>query len=383
MTRPKQIGILGATITGNHGAEAMLSTLIQEIEARLTQKPHFHVFSYYPKDDQAEQLAENITIHSATPLKVVTQYLWMFLSPFRSRNAFSSLDILLDVAGVSFIDQRLKFLPYNILTLLPFIRNKVPVVKCPQAMGPFRHPINRFFARSILNRCSGIFSRGNGTSRYLKELGLKQPFSQCPDLAFLLHPDQQTVSTPPSPKIGIAVSSLLHKKHPDYFDKMAALAQRLIGQGFDVELLCHSWRANSTGTRNNDPVCAQAINSKLETEVPIVGMGMNAAELKRHIGSYAFLITSRFHALIAGLSMSVPSFVIGWSHKYEEVLGDFELSHMSCMASGWDPQAITDQVMKHFSDRAQIAKQITEQLPAIRDKAQAPINHILRILNDD
>jgi colanic acid/amylovoran biosynthesis protein len=45
---------------------------------------------------------------------------------------------LIDLAGVSFIDGREKFLPFNILTILPAMLLGVPVVKFAQAMGPSR-----------------------------------------------------------------------------------------------------------------------------------------------------------------------------------------------------------------------------------------------------
>src|SRR5690606_35628930 len=106
-----------------------------------------------------------IHIHSATPLALVT---WLFplalvfgllarvggrgvlrFAPAAIRALGESI-CLVDLAGVSFIDGREKFLPFNILTLLPAWLLGTPIAKMPQAMGPFDRTVNRRAARLVL-----------------------------------------------------------------------------------------------------------------------------------------------------------------------------------------------------------------------------------------
>ena len=99
----------------------------------------------------------------------------------------SQCDLLIDLAGVSFIDGREKFLPFNILTLAPAFFLKVPVVKFSQAMGPFRNPLNFFTAKHILSRCERLFARGEQTAANLSNLPLsRNSWQMAGDLAFLL-----------------------------------------------------------------------------------------------------------------------------------------------------------------------------------------------------
>src|SRR6185312_6764631 len=43
-------------------------------------------------------------------------------------------------------------------------------------------------------------------------------------------------------------------------------------------------------------------------------------EAKRFIANSRFLLSSRFHGLVNGLSQRVPSMAIGWTHKYDGIL---------------------------------------------------------------
>jgi colanic acid/amylovoran biosynthesis protein len=46
--------------------------------------------------------------------------------------------------------------------------------------------------------------------------------------------------------------------------------------------------------------------------------------LKRYLGTALFVVGSRFHALVSALSQGVPVLAVGWSHKYEALLSDYQ-----------------------------------------------------------
>ena len=72
----KTISIIGGTISGNRGAEAMLSTVIGRTRENYPSAV-FNVFSYYPADDRKVCIDKHISIYSATPV-----YLVFVLFPF-------------------------------------------------------------------------------------------------------------------------------------------------------------------------------------------------------------------------------------------------------------------------------------------------------------
>ncbi len=71
---------------------------------------------------------------------------------------------------------------------------------------------------------------------------------------------------------------------------------------------------------------AQSIYSRImegnkEAKVSILDIkNMTCQELKNEIASCEVLVASRYHSCVAGLSAGVPTLVIGWQWKYEELL---------------------------------------------------------------
>ncbi|MCG8071354.1 MAG: hypothetical protein N0C86_05165, partial [Candidatus Thiodiazotropha taylori] len=139
----KSVSIIAATISGNRGAEAMLTTTIGEIRQRYPDC-RFNVFSYYPEQDSVLNRDDRVTVYSATPLAIVALLLpfsilfALFKLPLLNKllgifpaplQALDQSDVLIDLAGVAFIDGREKFLPYNVLTLVPAFLLNTPVVK--------------------------------------------------------------------------------------------------------------------------------------------------------------------------------------------------------------------------------------------------------------
>jgi len=159
--KPVVVSIIGGTIWGNRGAESMLVTVIGKLRNTIPDI-RFNVFSYYPSKDRELVKDDAITILSGKPLSLITRHfigalLLSILKKvgakppegkfFKVACALNESEILLDIGGITFSDGREKYLPYNILTIWPAMLLHVPVVKMAQAVGPFKHSINRLCAK--------------------------------------------------------------------------------------------------------------------------------------------------------------------------------------------------------------------------------------------
>jgi polysaccharide pyruvyl transferase WcaK-like protein len=101
-----------------------------------------------------------------------------------------------------------------------------------------------------------------------------------------------------------------------------------------------------------------------------VDADLSAGELRRLIGLGEVLVTSRFHAMISGLSTCTPTVVVGWSHKYREVLDDFGLAEFGMDSSVLSsPAEIVGQVQRCIADKSGIERQIREALPAVKERS--------------
>ena len=122
---------------------------------------------------------------------------------------------------------------------------------------------------------------------------------------------------------------------------------------------------------NDGPVCREA-GERLSDDpgVVTVDADMTAGELRRLVSGSRTMVTSRFHAMISGLSTCTPTVVVGWSHKYREVLDDFGLVRFGMDADALStPDVVVAAVAECLADHDAIAAGISAALPAVKERS--------------
>lgn len=399
------IAITGATLWGNRGAEAMLVTTIGQVRAR---RPDARIilFSYFPRRDRALVRDSRITVIGARPKDLVLRtfpfavLIWLAgllrlrwpdrLLPHPAR-ALRRCDALLDVSGISFADGREKFLPFNILLIWPAMLLGVPVIKLAQALGPFKNPLTRLSARLFLPRCRRIYARGAVTAEHLRDLGLPaSKWEQAADIAFLYQPEYSLTAenedrvdalaaklaglrAAGQTIIGLIPSSLVHNKTAeeggDYPGVFARLVRDLGGPDVHFVVVPNATRQGSESSANNDLPAIAALRERLARDLPgalgvtvdVVDYDLNTAGSRRLFARCDAVLTSRFHAMISALALGVPPVVIGWSHKYAEVLAEFGIERFAVDFA--DPLADIPALVRALLDeRAALSAQIAAAL---------------------
>ncbi|MCU7873285.1 MAG: polysaccharide pyruvyl transferase family protein [Candidatus Thiodiazotropha sp. (ex Lucinoma borealis)] len=419
----KTISIIAATISGNRGAEAMLTTTIGRIRDHYPDA-RFNVFSYYPDRDRKLVSDPLINIYSATPLYLVSVLFpfsillslikWTSLKLFwnwfpESILSINDSDVLIDLAGVSFIDGREKFLPYNILTLAPAFILNTPVIKFSQALGPFESPLNRFFAKHTLARCLQVFARGASTYEHLKSLSLKTLYPEpVADVAFQHRPgDKLTMENPGKLSkleerlkqedrelIGICPSSVLAVKlqrpGKDYVEDVTTLCRRLLTQGYAVLLYPNATREDRMAQfRNNDlPVIGDIVKRLSDDGIQpaalyFVEFDINTNSIKQLMSFCRLVMVSRFHAMIAALSASQPVIVLGWSHKYQEVMQSFNLGDFVFDFKQFDSNMIVDTIHRVTSNEETTKLNLPQQRELALVSSEIQFNYLFSILDEE
>jgi len=408
----KEVSIIGATFYGNRGAEAMLSTTIAEIRARHEGALRFNVFSYYPTRDATLIRDPNIVLYSSKPA-----YLVLVLLPFamlfrlltffrlkrvtgflpRSVRALTRSKMLICLAGVSFVEGRTKFIPFNIATILPAMLLDVPVVKLSQALGPFGGFVNRIAAQVFLKRCMKIFTRGRYTQDHVKQLlGASLNYERADDVAFLFKPeyclslpskgleeDLEKLRTDGQLVIGVCPSVVVAKRAQasgwDYPQSIAQLIDDIVSEGYLVALYPNATRGEDMDTsHNNDLPLLDDIERKLSSQVKekmvkFTG-SLNAAQIHQIINVCDVHIVSRFHAMVAALSSGIPVVVIGWSHKYLEVMERFSQEDMVIDYKKGGHHAVSSLLDRLVNDRAERALTIANALSEVKKLSQRQID---------
>ena len=385
--------ISGVALSGNKGASGMADALMQNL-AIINPDNKFFVFSYYPKTDRQQTSPENCQIIDGSPKMVVILFflsLWAVFcrllhlpkSFYRCNSVMKAVidcDYWLDASGISFVDGREKFLIYNVLSLMPALTTATPVIKVAQAMGPFNGFINQLFARLILPRLKMICARGSQTKAYLDTLCLDN-VKEYSDIAFSLHSDTppskrvaEILNQAPAPVIGISPSQvvwqLCQKQQLDYLEILKECAVKLLDAGFFVVVFPHSARLGSEKTHNNDLPLINRFASMLpgdNANLRVVRDELSALELRHLIGGMQLLIASRFHAIISAMATGVPSIVIGWSHKYTEVLAPFELNDFVLNYGELSAKSVLDKVEFIQQHREALSEKITAVASDIRN----------------
>ncbi|MGY0634012.1 polysaccharide pyruvyl transferase family protein [Luteimonas sp. A478] len=418
---PKVFSIIAATCYGNRGAQAMLETVIGRL-SDASPGLRFHVFTYYPDDDRRIVDDPRVSLHSSTPLALVAWLLpWallfgvlrrvfghriLALAPVAIR-ALGNSTALVDLAGVAFIDGREKFLPFNTLTLLPAWLLGTRVVKMPQAMGPFDRPVNRLFARLVLPMCRMVWARGGRTFEHLAQSGFSGVrFAQADDIAFNFHEAWSLTHEGDAPLrklferldvlrngkevrgvVGICPSAVVAVKSRQeggqYESVLGELVCDLSAKGFIVVLFPNATRdVAGDAERNNDlPLIRRILDDCLRANIEqaplILDFDVNAAGIKCLIAQMDIVLVSRFHAMVGALSLGVPAAVLGWSHKYAEVMARFGMDANVMDYQQLSPHELRAAVERVFEQRAEMHSRIMEQLPAVKASAERPILALL------
>ena len=88
------------------------------------------------------------------------------------------------------------------------------------------------------------------------------------------------------------------------------------------------------------------------------------------------VISSRFHAMISALSLGIPVFIIGWSHKYQEVLQMFGLEANQADFQGLSEEALSKGIEESLKNQSAIRSQIQKHLPEVIRSAHSQFERI-------
>ena len=395
MPQPVRIAIIGAALSANKGAAAM----VESVMARLPNEMgdcHFDILTTYPDADASRVPAgADAAVVGLQPLRLalvefpiaclalVARTLRIPLFWVRSRGCRSMLDssVVVDVAGISFADGRgFAIVVYNaLMTCVPLLLG-VPTVKAAQALGPFQSIPNKWLAPLVLRHVRTVCARGARTREHLDSLGGVNAVDVA-DLAFSL---DEAAGLPSAVSTGLGsidsnfivvmpsavVKGIFESTGGNYVSAMASLVTEIRSKtGRSVVIAPHSYRAGLPEGRMNDgPVCREVAEACAgDSQVLGLDSDLTAGELRHLVALGSVLVTSRFHAMISGLATSTPTVVVGWSHKYKEVLDDFGLSSLGLDSSALNnPSEIADVVARVLSTRDELSQQITAALPAVK-----------------
>lgn len=404
--RAINIAITAASFCGNKGAAAMLQSGIKQLSERYGEGLSITLMSTYPKRDREiiAAMPERygfINVVNAKPEKLLFlafplavmygffRHIPLLRNPFQHNKiirAYSECDMVVDMAGVSFVDSR-----GFVMNTYAFVCAAVPmlcgasVCKYSQALGSFKNPYNRFLAKRILPKMRLICARGEVTKNNLAEIGITENIRLCADGAFTM-PESEAYTESIDKLcendgffggniVGVSISSVVDKRCRklgiNYKKIMTEFIDRLTYEGYSVLIIANAAREESSRPRNNDlPICGEvyaAVSDK--SKVRFYPREMFPEELRLLIGRCDALVASRFHAMIGALEKGVPVLLVGWSHKYKEVLDMFGLGEYAADYSELTSDKLWAEFQRLLEHSREIRAKIAENLPRVKESS--------------
>ena len=200
-------------------------------------------------------------------------------------------------------------------------REGKPYYLLPQAFGPFTDPELQREMKLIGSNASLLCARDSVSLAHLKDLGLENA-ELFPDITFALDTNDRTTPDIKHSPYGCLIvnnklvsSSTMQKN--DLLDLFTASGKCMQKHGVSPQVLLHEPK--------EDKDLADELTQALDC--PIIELE-DARDIKNCIKHSYITVTARFHGLVSALSTGTPAMAVGWSHKYKELLTDFDAGHL-------------------------------------------------------
>lgn len=401
------VGITATDFAGNKGAAAMLQAIIKNVSHEC-KDVDYKLFSVYPNEDIQQSPYENLEVVSCKPEEIIfiafplaiIYYLFKWLKPIKNLllknkilKGFYECDFVVDAAGISYVDSRGFIMnTYNfICTATPLLVGK-DVIKFSQAMGTFNTFWNKLWAKLVLPKVDKICARGKVTEKHLQELGLEN-VELCADGAFSMKDDQEATEYVnalvnsddfySNEVIGLSISSVVddycNKNGIDYVRIMTKFINYLNNKGYGVLIIANAARKGKIKAKNNDLVVCQKVYDQIANKhlCRWYPEEFTPEIIRDFISKTKILVASRFHAMIGALEKKVPVLLIGWSHKYKEVLDMFEIGNYATDYKKLDLNNLIKEFERLEDEYSDVKNKIAKNLPKVKESSYKNIEIIV------
>lgn len=342
--------IIGGNYVGK-GAEAMMHVVVSELRARLPDLQFTVMLNETSRNRLPERAAQferenkvelrtmgarGLADWLAAPITKALGLSWRYY-----RHYFECIKgsaALLDIRGFVFVPdlsiRGANGLGYYLMSELAR-RNGVKHLVLPQVMGPIEGRLRRWLALHSLKHASLIVVRDPETKRILDGIGVGdyRDVAVCPDIAFLFRGAGEERAKELVRSLGlnsgefVAITPnirIYERAEPNsgsnvYLDSLVE-AVDFVREHLGRQVLLIPHECNSA--RRDDVWVIERMLERLHDQrgVAVLGSEASAAEVKAVLGQAYALLGSRYHSLVAALSLGVPSVALSWSHKYEQLM---------------------------------------------------------------
>jgi len=406
--------LTGITSFRNHGVEALVTTIIEQLRKRLPD-PQFLVLDRGAEYDQSRLQASDVRFavdltakpyYSSRLRKVIlslSNTVGALAPDFQSLlKEFQDADLVVATGGDVFASEYgHQSLLGHLAPLRAALALKKPIFFAAHSIGPFKTAQDRNAFMEVAVKATGISVREGRSYEYLiQELKLpKSLVTLTADPAFLLTKPGDAWLGRVRPFFGVptvrplvalnpsqAICNWMQTDDGQHLRVWCEVVRLILDElGASVILIPH---VQELSPKNDDRVLCTAIMREFsfDPRVQIAGADYTASEFKGIISQCDMVVSERMHACIAGLSSGICTVAIGYSVKAEGILQDLFEPEMVRngllvpITSFLDERIALDTTRKAWAMRHQIHDRLKEVLPGIKARSAMTFDLIARAM---
>ncbi len=412
----KQIIMACGDGTFNLGDEAIFASFVDNLEGMLEEGTtlNIKVFSNNPKKTlklhgerkSTEKNYKNVKINIKT-IDVdmsITSWLWNFPKIIRE---FSKTDLLVWGGGNLITDgPSYLYTPYHLLKIYLAKSFDKKVIVYGIGVEPLTTKLSKYLTRTALNKADIISVRDRWSKKLLRRYGVVKPIFVTVDPAFDLNHVESSIAKTAlkydeynekgrkgdkekkHPLIAICPRQVFHRKTKGLanllpiryrlklgmideneikrfikFEKNLAKAADYLVDRFNARIVFIPMQMSKTQKQQDETVCSEIINmmKNRNSTMMLNSEKYTPKELKGIYGLMDMVIAVRFHALVLGAGMNVPTLSVPYSPKGKRLTKMLGLEVYSLPAEDAaenSEKAIIERINNIFANKDEIVKNL-------------------------
>ncbi len=312
---------------------------------------------------------------------------------------FPVVDVIVDAGGYVSSDQwGIRPALSRFFCCLQARAHRVPVLFLTQSWGPFRGFWIRHLTAWSARRAELVVARDELSLGHLKGLGglAEDKLLWAPDLALPMAASGLDAQSSIFPKCGIPAEAKTvigmtpnmncYKRSEgtgtgNRYVRLATHVARHILESTDAHLLLIPHEMHDLA--RDDRLLIRLIQEGIgdHERMHCLREDLGARDLKAVVGALDFLVASRYHSVIAAVSMGTPVLVIGWAHKYDELLRAIGLDELLVDHRNADVTEAAARFDEAFAGREKIRSAMRSRGRAVKNASQKPLELAVEIIS--
>lgn len=309
----------------NKGAELMLYSILYAVRKEFPMA----IFVMESTDYAPRLKHRSLGIYTKSNIKkcrINFEYIFNFIPSWLLKKMFiikiKNINIILDASGFALGDY---WGPENAANKIAnhiedWKKQGKKIILLPQAFGPFENKELISKVKTVIQNSDLIFARDRFSFKYLQEVKASNIIHQRPDFTNLIDGIKPEYFNKKNCEIAIIpnkklINSGVFKNKIDYVHFLFELVVYFENNQMKPFFLVHEG--------HDDCELVELVNITFNKKYLII-IEDNPLLVKGIIGLTKGVVTSRFHGLVSALTQAIPCLCIGWSHKYEAVLEEYD-----------------------------------------------------------